>query len=200
MKRKHLLALILPLLLTSCNSGDYISFKDYIDIVKTQEENQRDIFIFTSSACSHCQTIKPLIKKVIQNQQEYDFNLYELTVDQNRKMSDKVPFSDSTMGYLTGDSSNDGLKLLDNRIAKFVDETKPDASLVYQSTTGKYMYIMTPLVIWYEGGIEVKVVNSVQPQIKKDDKGNITYDAFLEFLTFPEEKVNWNEKFDLNSF
>ena len=115
-------------------------------------------------------------------------------------MSDKVPFSDSTMGYLTGDSSNDGLKLLDNRIAKFVDETKPEASLVYQSTTGKYMYIMTPLVIWYEGGIEVKVVNSVQPQIKKDDKGNITYDAFLEFLAFPEEKVNWNEKFDLNSF
>ena len=63
MKRKYLLTLILPLLLTSCNNGDYISFKEYIDIVKTQEKTQKDIFIFTSSSCSHCQTIKPLINK-----------------------------------------------------------------------------------------------------------------------------------------
>ena len=33
-----------------------------------------------------------------------------------------------------------------------------------------------------------------------DDKGNITYESFVEFLNFPEEKPNWNEEFNLTSF
>jgi hypothetical protein len=62
------------------------------------------------------------------------------------------------------------------------------------------MYILTPLVLWYESGVEVKIVNSVEPQLKTDDKGNITYESFIEFLAFPEEKPNWNEEFNLTSY
>ena len=61
-------------------------------------------------------------------------------------------------------------------------------------------YILTPLVLWYESGMEVKVVNSVESQLEVDDKGNITYESFVEFLSFPEEKPNWNEEFNLTSF
>ena len=104
------------------------------------------------------------------------------------------------MGYLTGNSEDDGLKSLDNRIAKYVEATQVDSKLVASVSSGKYTYILTPLVLWYESGMEVKVVNSVESQLEVDDKGNITYESFVEFLSFPEEKPNWNEEFNLTSF
>lgn len=199
--KKSFLLTLLSLLLIGCQNNNYISYKEYIDIVKSQEQDQKDIFIFTSSACSHCQKIKPLINKVIDNQEEFDFKVYELTVDQKTTLSNKrIPFSDKTMGYLTGNSEDDGLKALDNRIAKYVKATNADSQLIASVSSGKYSYILTPLVIWYESGIEVKIVNSVEPQLKSDDKGNITYESFVEFLTFPEDKPNWNEEFDLTSY
>ncbi len=199
--KKSFLLLLLSLLLVSCQDNNYISYKEYIDIVKTQEQDQKDIFFFTSAACSHCQKIKPLINKAMEQQEEFGFKIHELTVDQDTSFSNKrIPFSDKTMGYLTGNSEDDGLKALDNRIAKYVATTKVDSQLVASVSSGKYSYILTPLVIWYESGMEVKIVNSVQAQLKEDDKGNITYESFVEFLSFPEEKPNWNEEFNLTSF
>lgn len=199
--KKRSLLLILSLLLVGCKDNQYISYEEYINIVKTQEQGQKDIFIFTSAACSHCQRIKQLINKAISNQDEFDFKIHELTVDQTTSLSDKkIPFSDKTMGYLTGNSEDDGLKSLDNRIAKYVEATQVDSKLVASVSSGKYMYILTPLVLWYESGMEVKVVNSVESQLEVDDKGNITYESFVGFLSFPEEKPNWNEEFNLTSF
>ena len=69
MKKLQLL-FVLPLLmsLVSCNTTDSttkISFKEYVEIVNNQQEGDKDIFILTSSSCAHCQKIKPLINKYI---------------------------------------------------------------------------------------------------------------------------------------
>ena len=141
-----------------------------------------------------------MIKKIKQNQNDFDFTIYELSVDQSMKLSDKVQFTDSTMGYLTGNSADDGLKALDNRIAKYVEVTKTSEETLHSVGSGKYQYVMTPLVIWYQNGMEVKISNIVVSKLQADEDGNLTYDSFVEFLSFPTEKPNWNEEFNLNSF
>ena len=185
--------------ISSCQTTtEKITFEQYVEIVNQQQENDKDIFIFTASSCSHCQRIKPLIDNYVAKNPESDFNIYELSVDYTRTLSNKFVYTDETMGQLTGDSSNDCLKALDNRIVKYVEETQ--TQLVSMAGLGNYMYVCTPLMIWYENGIEVRVENAVESKLKKDEHGNIVLESFVEFLKFPEEKPNWNAPFDLTPY
>jgi hypothetical protein len=62
------------------------------------------------------------------------------------------------------------------------------------------MYVCTPLMIWYEGGIEVRVENAVESKLEKNEHGNIMLESFVEFLQFPETKPDWSEQFDLKPY
>lgn len=200
MKKINLLLLI-PILvsLSGCQTKtEKISFEEYVEIVNQQQEGDKDIFIFTSSSCSHCQRIKPLIDNYITTNPESDFTIYELSVDYSRTLSNKYVYDDKSMGLLTGDSTNDCLKALDNRIVKFVDQT--NTQLVSMAGFGNYMYVCTPLMIWYESGIEVRVENAVESKLEKNEHGNIMLESFVEFLQFPETKPDWSEKFDLKPY
>lgn len=194
------LTILFPLSLTSCfNNTDYITYKEYIDIVKTSVANQKDIFIFTSSTCNQCKKIESFIKDYKNNIK--DINVYELSVDYKSNLNGTISFKDKTMGYLTGDSSNDGIKQLDNRLSIFVNETNSNnSSSIIQQVTGNYIYMCTPLILFYDSGMEVQLINNVDSLLLKDSNGNYTYESFKEMMTYPDKYPSWNKVFDLISF
>ncbi len=203
MKKQRFLSLISLLLLTSCqfsDSNDYITFKEYIEIVNNQQENSQDIFIFTSTTCPHCQKIAPLIDRFIYENENTQLHIYELSVDLQKNITGDSKFKDKTLGVLSGDSSTDALKKLDNRITQYVKATNINVSLtseIFESTGSSYSYVCTPLMIWYENQIEVKIVNNVEQVLEKNKKGDFTYESFVKMLEFPIAKPNWDRKFDL---
>lgn len=203
-KKSYLLPLLFILVSCGNNSAnEYISFKDYVEIVKNEENNKKDIFFFTSSSCPHCQRIKPLLNRYVSENKDEQLNIYELSVDYRLKVSGQYVFKDETMGYLSGNSENDCLKALDNRLALYVNETHFASSSNNEIITGlegNYLYVFTPLILWYQNGIEVKIVNNVEKMLEINEKGNFTYDSFVQLMDYPEELPNWNQPFNLNYY
>lgn len=203
MKLKSIILSVLPLLCftCSCTNSDYISFKEYIEIVKNEQGNQKDIFIFTSSTCSHCAKIKDLIKIYKQDiADNNEINLYELSVDFKRNLDGTVSFNDKTMGYLSGNSSNDGLKQLDNRLSEFVYQSKVEVSndsAISKQISGNYLYMCTPLIIFYTNKLEVKLINNIDNVLTVDDNNNYTYSSFQKMMEFDNLYTNWTKTFDL---
>ena len=196
MKFKKILNLLLSLLiLGSCstNNDKYISFKQYIDIVNEAKDNQKDIFIFTSSTCPQCNKIEELLKKYKSSINE-EINLYELSVDYKRKLDGSVAFNDKTMGVLSGDSSSDGIKQLDNRLAIFVNETNQNvspSSIITQQLSGNYMYMCTPIIIWYDSGKEVKMINNIENALSKSTSGDIVICHFNQPKKYTYEGLQY---------
>ena len=204
MKKQLSLLLMSSLILTGCDSmKDYTSFKEYTEIVKNAKQNQKDIFFFTASNCSSCQAIAPLLEKFISQSENEDYNVYVLSVDYKIKLDGTTVFKDETMGYLTGNSENDCIKRLDNRIALYVSRLgiiPSNEGLISISSSTKYSYTVTPLILFYQGNIEVKIINNVVKNIKQDDSGKLQYDSFLELMEYPEEKPVWNNEFNLTPY
>jgi len=205
-KKKYFYLFPLFFTLVSCGdslTGDYISFKEYIDIVNNETEEQKDIFIFTSSSCPHCQKIKPLLNRYIAENKDKNLNIYELSVDYKTNLKGQHAFKDETMGYLSGDSKNDCLKALDNRLTLYMKENQIQPSLensIITGIEGNYLYVFTPLILWYQNGVEVKVVNNVEAMLILDKKNNFTYESFVTLMAYPEEKPKWNKHFDLDFY
>lgn len=205
MKRKCLLIVaLLTSFLTSCEEKkEYTTFQEYVDIVKTATKDQKDIFIFTSSSCFHCQKIESSIERYITENADEKLNIYELSVDYRTKLNGENVFMDSTMGYFTGNSENDCLKRLDNRITKYLVHhgiTTDNEYIISSAVGGYYSYILTPLIIWYQGGMEVKITNNVSKNLEYDNNKNIIYDSFVEMMKFPENPVVWGEAFNISYY
>ena len=58
--------------LTGCGKEDYTSFKEYTDIVTNASETQRNIFVFTSASCAHCQKVLPYINRYIEEKRKQE--------------------------------------------------------------------------------------------------------------------------------
>ena len=200
MKKILPIILLSSIILTSCNtSKDYISYKQYIETVNNQVDNQKDIFILTSSTCGTCQEITPLIEKYISSNEDENLNIYLLSVDRKtNKVNGYLPFKDETMGYLSGDASNDCLKQLDNRIVEFMMQN-PDYPYLTRMLEGNYSFVSTPLAIFYENNIEVKFVNTYNEVLQISSKTE-RYEAFKELMEYPETNPNWNKQFDLSYY
>ena len=205
MKSKYLLiATLLISTLSSCNdSKQFTTFEEYVNIVSTATKEQKDIFIFTSSSCFHCQKIESTIKRYIEENTDENLNVYEISVDYRTKLNGENIFMDNTMGYFTGDSTNDCLKRLDNRITRYLVNqgiTTDNQYVISSATGGYYSYILTPLMIWYQGGMEVKIVNNVSKNLQYDDSKNVIYDSFVELMKYPENPILWGETFDISYY
>ena len=199
MKKTIPLIVLSSLILSSCDSFDFTSFKDYTDIVKNATEDQKDIFVFTASSCGTCQEVVPLIEKYIKENEESDVSIYLLSVDYEAAENGKYMFKDKSMGYLSGDASNDFIKVLDNRIIEFVMTQGDYSNYLSPMTSGNYLYVSTPLAIFYEGGIEVKITNMFAHTLSISDKDE-RYEEIKNILKFPEEKPNWNKTFDIDYY
>lgn len=189
--------------LAGCGKQSYTSFKEYTDIVTSASETQRNIFVFTSTNCAHCQKVIPYIDRYIEENQDPNLGIYKLSVDYKVMPNDDFKFMDDSMGYLTGDSDNDCIKKLDNRIALYVSRLgiiPSNEGLIAASSSVKYTYTVTPLILFYEGNIEVKIVNNVVKNLKVDENDKIIYESLVELLKFPEEKPVWNNEFNLTPY
>lgn len=205
--------LITPLLfsLISCgNIGsdgrDYITFKDYVEIVSSASENEKNVFVFTSSSCPHCHAIQPLLTKYIRENTNDEFQIHELNVDSKSKGNNERVFKDKTMGYLSGNSENDCIKRLDNRISLYVKTIAEseydyfDKGLV-ELIEGKYSYVATPLMLFYQGNIEVRIVNNVSAFLTTNNNNEYTYESFESFMEYPSDmEFVWNKEFDLTYY
>ena len=52
----------------------------------------------------------------------------------------------------------------------------------------KYIYIFTPLIIWYQNGIEYKISNNVLNNLNTIDD-ETAYSSFKEFMEFPQASL-----------
>ena len=201
---KFLLISSILVSLTGCNNKNYTTFKEYTEIVINASETERNIFVFTATNCAHCQKVLPYIeqyKKEIKN--DPNLNLYILSVDYWNLPNDTYRFKDQTMGYLTGSSEDDCIKRLDNRISIYVSRLgiiPSNDGLIAASSSQKYTYTVTPLILFYEGNIEVKIVNNVEKNLEKDENNEIIYESLVELMEYPTEKSVWNDEFNLTPY
>ena len=108
-------------------------------------------------------------------------------------MNSNGSFTDNTLGSFTGNTSDDGLSRLDNRINSIVYDNNikaGDNELIntYPYVSSKYIYIFTPLIIWYQNGVEYKISNNVLNNLNTTDD-DVFYSSFKEFMEFPQSSL-----------
>ena len=94
---------------------------------------------------------------------------------------------------------------MDNRIALYANannlENNSSTNALYSPIdiegNSKYMYVYTPLIIFYESGLEVNIINNVESLLTYDKKNKIENDSFAKRFEFPTEKNQWDKPFDL---
>lgn len=204
MKRlSFLIVLPVALSLISCNGSNStikISFKEYVEIVNNQQEGDKDIFILTSSSCAHCQKVKPLINRYIEENTDEKLNVYELSADYSINVKGECVYKDTTMGYLNGKITMDCLKTLDNRINLYAIESQPSSDELFAGPDSNYTYVYTPLIMWYENSMEKRVVNNVEKLLTKNEDGTFNYESFVAMMEFPEETPRWDNPFNLTPY
>ena len=201
--KKIYIPIIASLLLISCNEKEEeksiiekISFKQYVEIVNNQVLDKKDLFIFTSSTCFHCAKVLPLVEKyVLENNS--GINIHLLSLDVSHDSTKGNYFNDETMGLFSGNSKEDAVKGLDNRITKMIVENHISEG-VQEMIEGKYSYVSTPLFIWYENNIEIKLSNSIESLIEEND--SLSYQKLVTLIEDFDIKYEWNEPFNLIYF
>ena len=201
--KKIYIPIIASLLLISCQKQEEektiietISFKQYVELVNNQVLDRKDLFIFTSSTCFHCAKVLPLVEKYVLENNSY-INIHLLSLDVSYDISKGNYFNDETMGLFTGNSKEDAIKGLDNRITKMIVENHISEG-VQEMIEGKYSYVSTPLFIWYESNIEIKLSNAIESLIEEND--SLSYSKLVEIIEDFEPRYDWNDPFDLIYF
>ena len=197
------------ILSTSCTTNkasiyakkvDTISYKDYVEIVTNATEDDKNIFIFTTGNCPHCQKISPYIDRYYNNDIDDDTKIYKLSLEYKKTNNEYFQYVDTTMGYCSG-ADDDCIKILDERIGSYLFETNnlnDEGIITDYDENHYYSYIMTPLFIFYSGKQEVKIINAAEKLLETDENNNkIKYDSFKEMMSYPESNPNWNQAFDL---
>lgn len=214
--------------ITTTNHMEKISYKDYVDMVKSQDkDDDKFVVVFTRKGCDVCPIFYKSMNTYLDSQhyKAADFKIYnvDLTLKSSTvKASDGKKYSqykDSSLGIVSGKSATkqdiinqDYIWQLDKRIEEFVrtayedvDGSNNDMETVSDST---YTYISTPLVIWYDGGLETRIANKFTSLVTLNSDGKratpSSFKTFIEDFGGGESNkqvaMNWNDKFDLEYF
>lgn len=209
--------------ITTVNNMESISYDEYVEKVYAQEKGEEGDFVvvFTQKGCAHCPDFYKSMNKYLKNSYKAaDFKIYnvDLSVKSTEvKLDGKkyTQYKDKSCGLVApiGSSNEiislDYIELLDSRIDAFYSSfgsSYTDLSVNTDLTFSSYSYVFTPLIIWYQNGLETRISNtySSASYLKKDDKGVVRETSFKEFIQDfggetenSVEADNWNDNFDL---
>lgn len=201
---------------TTVNKMDKISYKEYIEKIKGSKEDDKFIIVFTQENCDVCPMFYKNMNDYLKNdygKKAQDFEIFN--VDLSTKSS-KVKingskyqvYKDKTLGLVSPTSyasneiiAQDYAKKLDERIKTFNERAFDGAnsSELEPVSESAYTYLSTPLVIWYEGGLETRISNKYDSLEKQSDGKKVKTTEFKKYIeNFEgETKAEWNEEFDL---
>lgn len=208
--KKKLFILPLIVLLTGCTTNkesiypkkiSTISYQEFVNIVNDANEDDTNIFFFTVSSCPYCQILSPVLDRYYNNDADDSLHIYKLSLDYSTTSTDRYQYNDKTMGYFSG-QDDDCIKILDERIGEFLYETgglNDEHINVNMETNSSYPYnyIYTPLLVFYKGNYENKVVNSIASLV--DEKNKVNYNDFKEMISYNNEVV-WEKAFNLIAY
>lgn len=206
--------------LTTVNHMDKITYKEYVEKVKNAQDDEKFIIVFSQKGCDHCPKFYKSMNEYLDSSayKARDIKIYnvDLTTKSSKVKIDNVKYTqykDSSCGLVSPANSTkndiiaqDYVKKLDNRIDEFKksfgEESYSDLSTISDST---YSYVSTPLVIWYESGIETRISNNFESSITlSPDEKKATATSFKSYIedfggdTKSTVKAdNWSEPFDL---
>lgn len=206
--------------LTTVNKMETITYQEYIEMVQNQDEDDKMIIVFSQSDCPNCPTFYKSVNEYLKSDdyKNADFKIYNVNLS-TRSVKTKIngtkykQYKDKTCGIVSTGSDEDVLakdyvRGLDKRIYNFylqateLDSTYGEVVSVGTSSSNTYSYVSTPLIIWYEGGMETRMCNTFANQVDLDSDGKkATKSSFRSFITDFEGSVDvtddWNEDFNL---
>ena len=209
--------------LTSSNSMKTITYGEYVDMVNdaaSSTEDEKFIIVFTQSDCDVCpqfyKSVAPYLKEDDYKNGTCGFKIYNVNLT-TRSIKVKLngtkysQYKDKTLGICAGKSTDDSiLKLdyirqLDNRISDFTQVVGTSELTADTSSEASYTYVSTPLIVWYENGMETRVSNKFADSFegKWESSGKkVQNSAFRSFITDfsgtdGSNAYLWTETFDL---
>ncbi|MBQ4060523.1 MAG: hypothetical protein IJD46_00715 [Bacilli bacterium] len=213
--------------ITTVNNMEKITFEEYVEKVEKQEVGeQRDfIVVFTQKGCEHCPSFYKSMNNYLKNgHKSADFDIFyvDLSVKSTKIKLDGTKYTqykDTSCG-LVAPAGNTNEKIqsldyiyqLDLRIGEFnksFGETSyTDLTENTDPTVSGYSFVFTPLIIWYQNGVESRISNTYTntSYLTKDADGIVRPTSFKQYIQdFGGETDNsvkadeWNNQFDLKA-
>ncbi len=197
--------------ITTSSNMKTITYQEYVEKVNDSKDDDKYIFVFTQKNCEVCPQLYPIMNDYLKaTKKTRDFEIYSVNLTTKTK-NNATYYKDKTLGNYTG-KSDDYAKQLDNRLVEWhsmlnaVSNEQTQYGSLTEVSEGFYQYLSTPLIIWYVGGIEVKVSNTFDATVSKDSNGDRVYSSFKSYMEFPTAaqiktlSVEWNaanDAFDL---
>lgn len=205
--------------LTTVNNMETISYKEYIEKVQAQDEDDKMVIVFSQNSCPNCPLFYKSVNEYLKaNDYGEEFKIYN--VDLSTK-STKVKingtkykqYKDKTCGLIAVGTdqevlAKDYIRQLDQRISDFYTEVTAanggynELTSVGESNSNTYRFVSTPLIVWYEGGIETRMCNTFENQVELESNGKkATGSSFRAFITDFEGSQDvsdfWDNDFNL---
>ena len=206
--------------LTTVNNMETISYKEYIEKVQAQGDNEKMVVVFTQNDCDNCPVFYKSVNEYLKSDAYKDngFKIYNVSLSTK---SSKVKingvkykqYKDKTCGLISTGANDDILakdyiRGLDKRVYNFyqnaMEENSSYSEVVSVGSTDSntYTFVSTPLIIWYEGGIETRMCNTFANNVTlTDDEKKATPSSFRTFITdfegSTDVKDSWSETFEL---
>ena len=208
--------------ISTSNSMQTITYQEYIEKVNaaaSSEEDEKFIIVFTQNDCEYCpkfyKSVAPYLKESDYKDGSCGFKIYNVDLS-TRSTKVKLngtkytQYKDRTLGICAGKSTEskilelDYLGQLDRRIDQFANIVGV-SELDTVADDSSYKYVSTPLIIWYENGIETRISNKFDSSFegKWESSGKkVQNSAFRSFITDFEgsdgaTNYMWTEPFDL---
>ena len=193
--------------LTSVNKMETITYQEYVEKVST---NEKFVVVFTQKSDETCADLYECMNDFLKTDvyKSGDFKIYNvnLTVKSSEKKINGRKYEvykDSTCGIVSASNIQtndiialDHVKGLDNRIEKFVQSFGGTSySSVSAHTGSNYTYVVAPLFIWYENGLETRISNTWNSAAQSSVSAFRTY--ITEFEVKGLEADEWDEEFNL---
>ena len=178
-----------------------IKYSEYVEKVRDSGEDDKYVFVFTQDDCDHCKSFYPVMNNYMKKYKDNtDFEIYSINLTTKTK-GDEVIYKDSTAGKVTGETDNDMVKQLDERINDFKVYSNYTNDLTSVDSK-QYNYVATPLVVWYVGGMEVRISNNFDGSVSSDANGDKALTSFKTWIELFEQSSfqapdGWNQEFDL---